>query len=179
MLRKEEIIARIKNGAVFIYPTDTIYGIGCSAQNGRSVQKIRRIKQRPDSPFSIWAPSKGWINKHCSLTSKAKGWIEKLPGHYTLIMSLKDKNAVVTEVNPGAKTIGIRMPDHWFHVIVEKAAIPIVTTSANVSGQPFMTSLEDLQEEVKFQVDFIIYEGPKQGRPSKIIKIEEEKMVER
>ena len=57
LMRKSEIIKKIINGEIFIYPTDTIYGIGCNALKSDSVQEIRTIKNRPDSPFSIIVPS--------------------------------------------------------------------------------------------------------------------------
>ena len=50
-LRKREIADKIKNGAVFIHPTDTIYGIGCNATDDQAIQKIRKLKERPTTPF--------------------------------------------------------------------------------------------------------------------------------
>ena len=72
------------------------------------------------------------------------------------------------------------MPEHWFSGIVKELAFPVVTTSANVSGDNFMTSIENLDERVKNKVDFIIYEGEKHGRPSKIIDLtKRERVIER
>ena len=156
---------RIKEGAVFIYPTDTIYGIGCSALNENAVKKIRELKNRPDNPFSVIAPSKEWIKSNCEVDS-----LDILPGPYTLIAKLK-KSAVVESVNLGQETLGVRIPDHWISNIVKELKIPIVTTSVNKAGKQFMTSLEDLDEEIKGKVEFIVYEGKKQSRPSKIIDL--------
>lgn len=174
-----EIAEQISKGAVFIYPTDTIYGIGCNALDEKAVAKIRKLKERPTNPFSIIIPSKEWITENCMITKEGKEWIAKLPGPYTLIFKLKNKNAIAKGVNQGEETIGIRIPDHWFSNMVQKLGFPIVTTSANRSGKAFMTSLEDLNPIIKEGVDFIIYEGEKKGRPSKIVNLVEGKIKER
>ena len=174
-----EIAKRIKKGAVFIYPTDTIYGLGCNALDQKAVEKIRNIKERPTNPFSIIVPSKEWITENCIVTKEAKEWLKKIPGPYTLILKLKNKNAIAKNVNQSEETIGVRIPDHWFSNVVQKLGFPIVTTSANRSGKPFMTSLEDLDPKIKEGVDFIVYEGEKKGRPSKIVNLVEGKIKER
>jgi tRNA threonylcarbamoyl adenosine modification protein (Sua5/YciO/YrdC/YwlC family) len=172
ILTKEEFIYNLElfskkviEGAIFIYPTDTIYGIGCSALNEESVKKIREIKNRPNNPFSVIAPSKEWIKNNCDVDN-----LDILPGPYTLIAKLKN-SVVVKEVNLGQETLGVRIPDHWISNVVTKLKIPIVTTSVNKAGEQFMTSLEDLDEEIKGKVDFLIYEGKKKARPSKIIDL--------
>lgn len=177
--RFTEIKEQISNGAVFIYPTDTIYGIGCNALNKEAVEKIRKLKERPANPFSIIVPSKEWIIKNCMVAKEMKEWLDKLPGAYTLILKLKNKNAVAKNVNRGEETIGIRIPDHWFSEVVQELGFPIVTTSANLSGKPFMISIEDLDPKIKEGVNFIIYEGEKKGRPSKIVNLVEGKIKER
>src|SRR3989344_5438521 len=178
-MRFAEIAEQIGKGAVFIYPTDTIYGIGCNALDKKAVDKIRQLKERPTNPFSIIAPSKKWITENCIITKEAKEWLNKLPGPYTLILKLKNKNAITKNVNQEQETIGIRIPDHWFSKVVSEIGFPIVTTSVNRSGKPFMTSLEDIDPAIRKGVDFLIYEGEKKGRPSKIINVVEGKVKER
>lgn len=178
-LRFAEIAERISKGAIFIYPTDTIYGIGCDALDEKAVAKIRKLKDRPTNPFSVIAPSKKWITENCIVTKEAKEWLNKLPGPYTLILKLKNKNAIAKSVNQGEETIGVRIPTHWISGVVRELGFPIVTTSANRSGRPFMTSLEDLDSTIKDGVYFIIYEGEKKERPSKIVNVVEGKIKER
>ncbi|MBS3126896.1 threonylcarbamoyl-AMP synthase [Candidatus Woesearchaeota archaeon] len=178
-LRQDEIIQKIREGVLFIHPTDTIYGLGCNALNEKAVRKIRALKQRPAAPFSIWVPSLEWVHENCLITSKVKKWLQELPGPYTFILQLKDTSAVAKSVIPETDFIGIRYPDHWFGKIVEKSAVPIITTSANKTGQPFMTSIEDLDPEIEKGVEFMIYEGPKEGSPSKIVHVEKEEIRER
>lgn len=168
-VNKEVILEVMKNGAIFIHPTDTIYGIGCNATRKKFIERVREIKGRPNTPFSVIAPSKKWIRKNCVVNEKAEKWLKKLPGPYTLILRAKDN--VAKNVAPGLDTLGVRIPDHWFSKIVEELGIPVVTTSANKAGEDFMTSLEDLDEEIKPKIELIIYEGEKHGRPSKIVDL--------
>ncbi len=167
----KELNSKIKKGAVFIAPTDTIYGLHCNAILDDSVSKIRKIKQRPDSPLSVWIPSISWAKKNCLLSLGAEEWLRRLPGPYTLILPLREKKAVAKTVSPQQKSLGIRLPKHWFSKIVAELNIPLVTTSANKTNQPFMTSLENLDPEIAAEVDFIIYEGAKEARPSKIVDL--------
>ena len=172
-IEKQLVIDAIIKGSVFIYPTDTIYGIGCHAKNPKSVKKIRLLKGRASNPFSVIAPSLEWINENCIVTEEAEEWLGKLPGPYTLILKLKNQGCVAKEVNPGLNTLGIRLPNHWISKLVAEAEVPVVTTSVNRSDEEYMTSLEDLDPAIKSCVEFVIYEGGKEGRPSKIIDLTE------
>ena len=179
-LRKREIIEKVRAGAVFIHPTDTIYGLGCSALNEKSVQEIRRLKNRPDSPFSVWIPSKDWIKDNCENSPAYGKWLNELPGPYTLITKLKEKEGLAPNIpNSKDNTVGVRMPDHWMQELVQELGVPIVTTSANKTGKEFMTSLENLDPEIKKEVNFIIYEGEKKARPSRLVNLADEKVTER
>ena len=178
-LEKESIIDSIVNGAVFIHPTDTIYGIGCNAELSTAVKKVRLLKARATSPFSVIAPSLEWINKNCVITKEGEEWLSKLPGPYTLIFKLK-KNCVAKEVNLGLNTLGIRIPNHWIKNIVAEAEVPVVTTSVNRSNEDYMTSVEDLDPAIKSGIDFALYEGKKEGKPSKIVDLTGEvRIIER
>lgn len=179
-INKEAILRGILNGATFIHPTDTIYGIGCNARHFGAVKKVREAKQRYTRPFSIIAPSKEWIRENCEVSKEAEKWINKLPGPYTLILKLKKKDAVSPNVNSDLDTLGIRIPNHWFSEVAAELNAPIVTTSANVIGKDFMTSLDNLDPEIKVKIDFILYEGEKKGRPSTIIDLtDNEKVIKR
>lgn len=178
VVTKEEFLASkirylklISSGAVFIHPTDTIYGIGCDATSEAAVRKVREAKQRPSTPFSVIAPSKKWILDNCGISPEAEKWLDKLPGPYTLILPLKNSSAVANAVNLGSKTLGVRIPGHWISAVVAELGLPVVSSSANKSGQPYMTSIDDLDDSIRKKVDFAIYEGEKQGRPSTVVKL--------
>lgn len=176
IVNKPKLVKEIQEGAVFIYPTDTIYGIGCDATNSAAVKRIREIKQRDAKPFSVIAPSIDWIRENCEISEHAKSWLQKLPGPFTLIFSLKNPAAISHETNMGMKTLGVRIPDHWISSLVAEAGVPIVTTSVNFAGKPPCTTKAELEQ---FNVDFIIYEGDKVGKPSTIVDTISGKVVQR
>ncbi|MBD3361663.1 threonylcarbamoyl-AMP synthase [Candidatus Woesearchaeota archaeon] len=170
-VNKSKIHQEIEEGAIFIHPTDTIYGIGCDATNPKAVNKIREAKERQTQPFSVIAPSSKWVRENCEITPEVEKWIEKLPGPYTIIIKLKNTSAIAKEVIPGKKTIGIRRPDHWISELATELGKPIVTTSANKVGGSFMTNTDDLHCDIQKKIAFILYEGEKQGKPSSIIDL--------
>ena len=185
--KEEFLLDRIKyfklisQGNVFVHPTDTIYDIGCDATNESAVQRIRAVKQRTAMPFSVIAPSKKWIFENCEVSLEGERWLDRLPGPYTLIFRLKKSSAVASAVNLKSGTLGVRIPRHWMAEVVAELGFPVVSTSANITGQAYMTSAEDLDEGIRQKVDFIIYEGEKRGRPSTIVKLfeKEVEVVER
>lgn len=177
--RYDEIVQKIQQGEIFIHPSDTIYGLGCNALDAKAVEKVRTLKQQFHQPISIWVPSLDWVRENCVLTTEGEEALKKLPGPYTFVLQLKNKKSVAENVTLGKNTVGIRLPNHWLSKVVAKAGIPIITTSANKTGQKFMTSLQDLNKEIEDVVEFMIYEGPKEAHPSKIINMVEGTVKER
>ncbi|MFH1445635.1 MAG: L-threonylcarbamoyladenylate synthase [Nanoarchaeota archaeon] len=151
---KKEMIEKIKSGDVFIYPTDTVYGLGCDATNAHSVQRIKDIKCS-DHPFSVIAPSLEWIDKN--LTVSHVEFLKRLPGPYTLIMKKKKPGDMIW-VSENDK-LGIRIPMHPFTDIIQASGKPFVTTSLNISGKKVLTDLKDLTKSMVESVDVIIDAG--------------------
>jgi L-threonylcarbamoyladenylate synthase len=166
---KDEIIEAIQSRAIFIYPTDTIYGLGGRADFDEVVWKIRDIKQRDTRPISVLAPSKEWILENCEV--RREDLDTYLPGPYTLILKRKGVRGVSYEVNPNDDTLGVRIPDHWFTDVIQEAGVPFVTTSVNVSGTSHMEKLEDVPQHILDQVDYVVYEGEKVGKPSEKVSL--------
>jgi L-threonylcarbamoyladenylate synthase len=178
--KRPEILEKIKKGAVFIYPTDTIYGIGCDATNEKAVARIRQIKGNNTRPFSVMAPDSDWIRDNCDVAEKEEEWIAKLPGPYTLVFAVINKKAVAFNVSK-TDTLGVRIPANWATELSKLTKLPIVSTSANLSGGMYMTSIDDLNDEVRKSVDFIIDVGEISGRPSTVVDLagEELKLIKR
>ena len=146
--RRAEIIRHIAEGKVFIYPTDTVYGIGCSALNHSSVERIRKAKKRePDKPMSVIAPSGEWIEENAKGTNENMALAKSLlPGPYTVILNAK-ASAPKDAVGPKG-TIAIRIPGDEFTKAVQESCVPFITTSANLSGDEPIKSISEIAEEI-------------------------------
>lgn len=175
LAHKEQIISDIKLGKIFVYPTDTIYGIGCDATNNEAVARIRNLKKRDGKPFSVIAPSMVWINENCIVPPSAKEWVKKLPGPYTLIIPLKNAGAVSQEVLAGSTDIGIRVPNNWFFEFIQEAGVPFVSTSVNISGREAMTDFYSLDPFIKEGVDYVVYEGALNKKASTLVNLTKDK----
>jgi tRNA threonylcarbamoyl adenosine modification protein (Sua5/YciO/YrdC/YwlC family) len=163
--RIREIVAAIIEGRVFLYPTDTIYGLGCDASNPRAVRRIRKIKFSR-LPFSVIAPSREWIEDNLIVTRP--GYLDRLPGHYTLIFRMKGA-AVCGEAARG--TLGVRIPDHPFTGVVQGAGVPFVTTSANMSGEAPVWSTYGVPAGIERSVDIAVHGGILNNPPSRVIDL--------
>ena len=170
-----DFVDDIKHGAVFIYPTDTIYGLGCDATNLDSVSLIKKIKYRDkDKPISVIAPSVEWIKEHLIVPSKGDSgepddeMLKKyLPGPYTLI--LKKKNPEFMKHISSNDSLGVRIPDCEFTEFVKRAGVPFITTSVNLAGEPYAIKISDIPHEILDEVDIIIGVGRLDGRPSTLV----------
>lgn len=160
----KKLIGEILVGKIFIYPTDTIYGIGCNALNEKSVNKIRAIKKRDNKPFSVITPNFEWIYENCEVDFDVEKY---LPGAYTLI--LKKKNPDFLSHISTLETLGIRIPDHEFTRKIQKSGVPFVTTSVNFSGESNCASIDEIPKDIIDKVDYVIDEGVINGRPSTLI----------
>ena len=164
-MNQQELTNKIKQGKIFIYPTDTIYGIGCDATNQEAVNKIKNIKSRDkDKPLSIIAPSIDWIKQNLIVDLDLNKY---LPGPYTIILKKKDPN-FLSHIS-STDSLGIRIPANELTKDIQKSGLPFITTSVNLSGESFATSIQEIPEEIKKQVDEIIDMGGLNGKPSTLI----------
>lgn len=168
----KEIAKRINAGEVFIYPTDTVYGIGCDALNEKAVERVYEAKGRDfKKPMSVAFSDIMQLKKYVSVDEKQLEMIkQKLPGAYTFIVKNK---AIPKRVAAGLDTIGIRIPDHSrMLALIREANTPIVTTSANLAGGKPASSVHELSSEMLARVDFVI-DGGKcgSGKPSTILDL--------
>lgn len=159
-----ELKKEILEGKIFIYPTDTIYGLGCNALDEAAVNRIKNIKKRDaDKPLSVIAPSKKWIRDNCILDFNLDKY---LPGPYTLILKKKDKNFLSYL---SSDTIGIRIPANEFTKKIQESGVPFITTSVNLSGEKLANSISEISDEILNKVDIVIDSGTLTGKPSTLV----------
>lgn len=160
------MIDEIKKGAVFIYPTDTVYGIGCNALKTNSVKNIRKIK-KSKKPFSVIAPTKKWIIENLRVRDRSQ--LKRLPGRYTLIFE-KRRRTFLREAS-SENTLGVRIPKHDFTRLVKRAGVPFVTTSVNVSGKKHAIKISNIPRDFLKHVDFVIDSGVLKSSPSRVLDL--------
>lgn len=169
-----EVCNKIKAGGLVIFPTETVYGIGANALDEIAVKKIFVAKGRPsDNPLIVHVSNK---NQILEITENISEIEQKLidsfmPGPFTLI--LKKKNIIPITVSAGLDTIGVRMPNNEIaKAIIENSGVPIAAPSANISGKPSGTNIEDIRKELENNVDFVIDGGKtKIGLESTVVKV--------
>ncbi len=166
---------KILENNIFVHPTDSGYFLACNAQNKELVAQLRELKKVSMQPFAIIAPNKEWIYDNFNIDSKQKAVVEKLgkrsvidgqEHNVTLVLELKNKQAIAKNVAPGLDTVAVRIPDHWIMDFFSEIEKPFVSTTANTVGGNFVTHHDDISDQVEKQVSLIIKDGKKEGIPN-------------
>jgi L-threonylcarbamoyladenylate synthase len=160
-----------QNGGIIVYPTDTVYGIGCDPYNKNSVDKIYQIKQRPKTkPFPVLAYSIDVVSEIAEFDKDSKKIAKKFwPGPLTLILKLRDKK-LKESLNLNEK-IAIRVPNNQCLLSLLKNSKLLIGTSANLSGESSFTKSEDCYQKIK-EYDIFLDDGDiKGGGESTILEI--------
>ena len=183
---QSEALRVLREGGTILYPTDTVWGLGCDATNPEAVAKIFEIKKRADS--------KSLVLLACDLDMVAK-YVKEVPSIAVDLVEVND--APMTIIYPEALAIvagesgdrwhlahnavaedgsvGIRIPlMDWCRDLVFKLGRPIVSTSANISGEPTPQRFSDIPQEIKDAVDFVVppsVDTQSTGKASQILKV--------
>jgi len=166
------VVEMLKQGGVVGYPTDTTYGIGCDIFNKKGVKKIYQIKQRdPRKPFSFICADISDVANYAQVSNFAfKIMRRHLPGPYTFV--LEATRVVPDLLTTRQKTVGIRIPDNPIALaIVRELGHPLVTTSANVSGEETFHDPQEIEEAMGRMLDMVIDGGILLGEPSTVISL--------
>jgi tRNA threonylcarbamoyl adenosine modification protein (Sua5/YciO/YrdC/YwlC family) len=166
----------LQNGGVIAYPTDTVYGFGCSLYNKKAIERIYQIKRsEKNRPFSFICADL----KDISLYSKVSNYGYKtmkrlLPGPYTFILE-GTKLVPKIMLTPKRKTAGIRVPNHPIALaLVQELGHPIISTSATLPGGEILYDPADIDQKVGKLLDLIVDGGILVSEPSSVIDLTED-----
>lgn len=177
-MNQQEIIKKtiqiLQEGGVILYPTDTIWGLGCDAQNEEAIAKIRTIKKRTEGKsFIILLDNENRLDNYIKeIPEIAWSLIEYAENPLTIIFP-NAKNLPASVIHDDG-SVAIRIVKSGFtHELIKKFRKPILSTSANISGNPSPKTYQEIDENILKQVDFICElsdTGTK--KPSTIMRLE-------
>jgi len=166
----------IENKGIIIYPTDTVYGIGGDATDIEVVQKVREIKgAKKTKSMSVIMSDLEMIKDYCELDVNEDFTLKKyLPGPYTFILKLHRPLPVTSDL-----TLGVRIPEHNFsHQLSEAVGKPIISTSANKTGEDPPRSFQEVDKSILEKADIAIDGGfTRYSGPSDVIDLVNKKVI--
>ncbi len=184
----------LQQGGVILYPTDTVWGIGCDATNEKAVQRIFQIKQRAEAkamPVLLDAPGKlqgyveevpemAWEILDCVAPSDSPhrgrdGHTDKNPSQRPMTIIYPNARNLAPSLIAEDGSVGIRITQELFSkTLCEQLKRPIVSTSANISGTPAPAIFVEISEEIRSAVDYVVrfrQDDTRKAQPSSIIKL--------
>jgi tRNA threonylcarbamoyl adenosine modification protein (Sua5/YciO/YrdC/YwlC family) len=166
-------IDMLQDGKIIVYPTDTIYGIGCDILNQKAVQTIQKIKNRKkQKPLSIICADLKDISRWALVSNWQYKILKKhLPGPFTFILKASKEAPKILQ-DSKRKTIGIRIPNNEICLsIVKSLGNPIITTSVNESGNQNYANPDEIKRDWFGKVDLILDAGEINGEASTVISL--------
>lgn len=180
---KEEIekcLEVLRSGGLILYPTDTVWGIGCDSSNARAVEKIYRLKKRSETKSMICLVSRdAMLERHVeTVPDLAYDLIEMAEKPLTIIYD--NPKGVAENIIAEDQTLAIRVVRNEFcKRLIDRLKIPLVSTSANLAGQPTPRSFAEISEDIFKGVDYVVnlQRDNVNTTPSSIIKLSEDGRV--
>lgn len=163
----------IKNGGIILYPTDTVWGIGCDATNSEAVKRIFDLKKRADSKSMIVLANDKILYQTFPQIPETAFQIWELSEKPTTLILDKPKNVsplLIAEDN----SLGVRLVNEPFcFKLLERMKKPLVSTSANISGMPTPTSFKEINPDIVNGVDYVVNLNQDKtcNKPSTVIKL--------
>ena len=169
-----EIVETLKSGGTILYPTDTVWGIGCDATNDEACKKILEIKKRPDhKSFILLVDNFAMLERYIAdFQEVCYDLVDLATQPLTIIYP--NAKGLAPSILAEDGSVGIRITeDPTCLKLIRGLKKPLVSTSANLSGEPNVSYFEEISEEIKSNVDVIVKLNleKKMSRPSQIIKI--------
>ena len=165
----------LEKGGIILYPSDTIWGLGCDACKADAVQKIFALKRRRDEQSLIVLADESMLEKYL-LEIPETAWNKMRTADKPLTVIYPRATGLAQGVEAKDGTVGVRIPQHDFCLsLLQRLKRPLVSTSANISGASAPQSFAEISTEIINGVDFVAprcCEGKMTGKPSAIIKLE-------
>lgn len=152
----------IRGGGVVAFPTETVYGLGANALDGKAVAEIFAAKNRPSfNPVIVHVANRHDAEKYVDADDRAKGLMAAFwPGPLTLILPRKKESSISDLVSAGLPSIAIRMPNHPVAIaLIAAAGVPIAAPSANASGEPSATTPRHVEQSLGGRIPMILAGG--------------------
>ena len=162
----------LRNGGIIIYPTDTVYGLGCDLFNKKGIEKIYAIKKRSKKqPLSFVCADLRDISRYAKVSDYAYKTMKRLlPGPYTFI--LEASRLVPKIILPKRQTTGIRVPDNHICIsLVTELGQPIISTSVETESEEFLSDPHEIEKQFGKRVDLVIDGGIVVPEPSSVISL--------
>lgn len=166
----DELLPALERGEIFVYPTDTIYGLGVRADSADALERLYALKRRPaHMPLSILLPDIDSIGNYALLGKKAESIARHfLPGALTMVLPAAAR-LLPEMLYSGKKELGFRIPAHPFCLsMMQRIDYPVVSSSVNYSGQPALTAMNDIAKSFASELRLMIRDEKleKQAHPS-------------
>lgn len=174
----KKVVELLQSDGVIAYPTDTVYGFGCSIFSKKGIDRIRKLKNLdPKKPISIVCHDLSDISKYAIVSNYAYRVMKRLfPGPYTFVLPATKE--VPRMMQNKQKQVGIRIPDSPISLsIVRELGHPIVTSSAQISGQELLSDPDDIERIMGRSLDAVIDGGIITGGHSSIVELSEDRAI--
>lgn len=169
----------LKKGGTLLYPTDTVWGLGCDATNASAVSKIFQIKQRAETKSMLCLVSNlAMLEKYVEVPDAAYSILEHANKPTTIIYD--NPTGIAENMVAPNNTLGIRLVKHGFaHQLLQKFRKPIVSTSANISGFPNPKNFAEINPDILNSVDYVVNlpDENATATPSCIIRVQADGQV--
>ncbi len=176
----------VMQGGIIVYPTETLYGIGASINNGTAIQRVLKIKSRDSNgkfkPISVAVSNYSMIEELAGVDEFSHSFIKRfMPGPVTALMPCRnDADTNLDALTGGKNLVGLRFPDHPVATGIIDISGPITSTSANSAGGAEPRTIKDIDADVAGAVDMLVNGGPcKYGAASTVVNLADKKVVRR
>jgi tRNA threonylcarbamoyl adenosine modification protein (Sua5/YciO/YrdC/YwlC family) len=164
----------IRSGGILIYPTDTIYGLGCSVEDRNAIERIHLVKrQGHDKPFSFVCSDLTHISEYAHVSNAAFKTMKRLiPGPFTFILPATRMKHLPRILVSRRKTVGIRVPASAVtQALIQGVGHPILSTSVTNQQGEILNDPDLIAEDFRHLVDLILDAGPLTAEPSTVLDL--------